>query len=746
MEKILEKYFGFKEFRRGQRDVIEKILNKESAIAIFATGSGKSLCYQLPALELENLTLVISPLLSLMQDQLDFLKEKKIPAEKIDSFQSREEFIRIMKEAKENKIKILMISPERMKNEVFRSYLKGLKIDLMVVDEAHSISEWGHNFRPDYLKLPIYMKEFNIKNVLLLTATATKKVVEDMKNQFEILDNNIFITNFYRENLEMNVVSMENREKNSFLLKELKSKKNETTIIYTTQQKTSEEVSEFLNTNGFISRAYHAGKSSEERDSIQNMFMNGDIKIIVATIAFGMGIDKNDIRNIYHYNLPKSLENYAQEIGRAGRDGKKSRCVVMASSEDLIILRNFIYGDCVDILSISNLLKDIENNKDDEFHVIENSFSKKYNIKILPLKTLLVYLEMMNILNPEYTSFKSLQLKFLIKEMEIKDKLSKISDDNLLENLFLSLERKKIWNYLNMEDFLDKVGHDKRSDIMDLLRDMEENNFIEFKVKDFYQVYKIKNKPSEKKELLKSLNLLFQKNLNNEVKRLNIMFDFFQSKSCLSVELSKYFNENLNFEKCNHCSVCLKNIVTIPKNINKELDSLNDFKIEDIKFLKLKLNEYWNVLNISKYLNGIKLPILDYKDYDKSFGIFQEIEFDKIEEYVSENFFKKDPIISIRFSNREEFNSKKDFEKNIKIIDSEIIYKEEELQNIIKEFYFESVSKKKKGVLINLLNLKDCEKTDLFINNWKRIIFMLKNSKINENIEVSVDDTIKKFF
>ncbi|MEG0237585.1 RecQ family ATP-dependent DNA helicase, partial [Cetobacterium sp.] len=273
MKEVLEKYFGFTCFRQGQAEVIDKILNKKSAIAIFATGSGKSLCYQLPALKLENITLVVSPLVSLMQDQLDFLNRKNIPAVRIDSSQTREEFIKAIELAKKNQVKILMISPERFKNEIFRSHLKDMRIDLMVIDEAHSISEWGHNFRPDYLKLPIYKKEFNIKNVLLLTATATPKVIEDMKKQFDIDEENVVVTGFYRSNLDLNVEGIEGYLKDEKLLEELRLKERESTIVYVTQQKTADRLSSFLNNNGFDSESYHAGKNSEQREKIQNKFM-----------------------------------------------------------------------------------------------------------------------------------------------------------------------------------------------------------------------------------------------------------------------------------------------------------------------------------------------------------------------------------------------------------------------------------------------------------------------------------------
>ena len=272
IHKLLKQQFGFQTFGKGQEEVITKITNRESAIAIFPTGSGKSLCYQLPALTLPNLTLVVSPLLALIQDQLDFLRSKDISAVRIDSSLTREEEIEVMKGIKEKRHKILMISVERFKNERFRRFLKEIPISLMVVDEAHCISEWGHNFRPDYLKLPAYQKEFNIEQSLLLTATATPKVIEDMCRKFAIAKENVSITGFYRSNLNLQVMPVIQTDKNKKLANILSGKTEEASIIYVTLQKTAEDVAQFLSTKGIAATAYHAGLKNEMREDIQNRF------------------------------------------------------------------------------------------------------------------------------------------------------------------------------------------------------------------------------------------------------------------------------------------------------------------------------------------------------------------------------------------------------------------------------------------------------------------------------------------
>ncbi|MBU0571974.1 MAG: RecQ family ATP-dependent DNA helicase, partial [Candidatus Omnitrophica bacterium] len=319
IENKLKKHFRFDNFLKGQKEVIEMILAGEPAVAIFPTGGGKSLCYQLPALFLPGITLVVSPLLSLMKDQLDFLSRKNIPAAKLDSTMDREEYNNVLKKARDGSLKILMISVERFKNERFRIQLKGIRISLLVVDEAHCISEWGHNFRPEYLKIPFYKEEFKINQILLLTATAAPRVRDDMCAKFNVPEQNVVITGFYRKNLFLQVSPVCEDEKDSRLLSRVNENADAATIVYVTLQKTAEKVAGMLNSNGVNAMSYHAGLQNDERVEIQNKFMGGKVPVVVATIAFGMGIDKKDIRRVLHYDLPKSIEGYSQEIGRAGR-------------------------------------------------------------------------------------------------------------------------------------------------------------------------------------------------------------------------------------------------------------------------------------------------------------------------------------------------------------------------------------------------------------------------------------------
>lgn len=332
MYSTLKRYFGYDEFRPLQKDIIEHVLRKEDCLVLMPTGGGKSLCFQLPTLLQEGLTIVISPLISLMKDQVDALKENGINAAFINSSLTQVEIAEIIQGVQSGAIKILYIAPERLSVPHFEELLHTLPIRLFAIDEAHCISEWGHDFRPDYRNLNKLRTTFPNIPIIALTATATQKVREDIVRQLNLPAPHIFTSSFNRENLSYKVLP----KKDSFntILSLIEKYPKESVIIYCFSRKDTEKIAEKLNARGLSAGTYHAGLTADKRRDNQDRFIRDDIHIMVATIAFGMGIDKPDVRLVIHHSLPKSIEGYYQETGRAGRDGLPSECVLLFSTAD----------------------------------------------------------------------------------------------------------------------------------------------------------------------------------------------------------------------------------------------------------------------------------------------------------------------------------------------------------------------------------------------------------------------------
>ena len=562
-QQSLAEVFGFQQLRAGQQQVIEAVLDGRSAAAIFPTGSGKSLCYQLPALHLPYLTLVVSPLLALMQDQLAFLARHGISAASIDSAQSREQAAEVMNRARSGALKILMISVERLKNERFRNFIAQVPISLLVVDEAHCISEWGHNFRPDYLKLPDYQRQFAIPQVLLLTATATPQVVADMQRKFAIAADDVVTTGFYRANLNLLVEPVSGADKRRRLVEWLVARLGQPSIVYVTQQKSAEQVAEHLSRQGVPASAYHAGMAHEAREAIQRQFMAGRINCIVATIAFGMGIDKRDIRNVVHFDLPKSIENYSQEIGRAGRDGLASDCLVLANRDSLSLLENFVYGDTPELEGIRQVLDELQTaGQDGQWELMLGALSERSNIRPLPLKTLLVQLELRGIIAARYAYFAEYRFKYLI---EPADLLARFDGERrrFVEALVASASRARTWCTLDFEA-LYRQHQAERSRVVKALEYFQEQGWIELESKQMTEVYALLEAGFDAPALSAELHRYFRLQEGSEIARIHAMLGLFESEQCLAWRLAVYFGDARAPQRCGHCSVCQGHIARLP--------------------------------------------------------------------------------------------------------------------------------------------------------------------------------------
>ena len=553
IQQTLLDVFGFETFREGQERVIEKILEGKSALAVFPTGSGKSLCYQLPALHLDGLTLVISPLIALMKDQIDFLRGRGVAAARLDSTVAVEEFRQIDADLRSGALKLLYVAPERLANERFIAKLRGLKISLLVIDEAHCISEWGHNFRPDYLKLARLSRQLGVERVLTLTATATPEVAEDICREFKIGADAFVHTGFYRPNLELRVTPCNANERSALLLDRIRRRPRGPTIVYVTLQRTAETVAAALAEAGLSARAYHAGLENEEREATQNWFMKSGDAIVVATIAFGMGIDKSDIRYVYHFNLPKSLENYSQEIGRAGRDGAASVCEILAAGGDIIVLENFTYGDTPDATAVSGLV-DAVLKHDGEFDVSLYELSRFHDVRPLVVTTLLAYLELADVIEttaPFYTEYQFQPLK------PSKEILAKFDAERaeFLGQLFRCAKKAAIWFHLDLANAMQRLGC-TRDRIVKALNYLEEKGDLLMKVAGLRNGYRMKTRPKSVDELKATLNERFETRESNDILRVEQVVALAEDPGCIVRRLLEHFGEDLGRD-CGHCSVCL---------------------------------------------------------------------------------------------------------------------------------------------------------------------------------------------
>ena len=554
---VLAERFGLEAFRPGQQQVVDALLAGRSALAVFPTGSGKSLCYQLPALLLDGVTVVVSPLIALMKDQIDFLTSRGIDAARLDSSLDADAARSVSDRLRSGSLKLLYVAPERFNNERFLAQLENTKISLFAVDEAHCISEWGHNFRPDYLKLAVRARDLGAERVLALTATATPAVVADICEGFGIDEADAVVTGFYRPNLTLLTTPARGTERDQLLIDRLRERAPGSTIVYVTLQRTALRIASLLAAAGLPARPYHAGMSAEDRVAVQEWWTDSDRNVVVATIAFGMGIDKSAVRYVYHYNLPKGLESYSQEIGRAGRDGIASTCELFACADDVPTLENFAFGDTPTREALAALVAEIFARDDGaQFDVAEFDLSSRHDIRPLVLKTILTYLELAGFLRQGTPFYAGYGVRPVGDSF---DEAFAGFDDaraGFLRRLIASGRTARVWTTIDPDASAAALG-EERSRVVAALDYLEQQGLVEVKPADARQRYTVLEHPPSPDALLDELVERFERREQAETERIARVVSLVLHDGCQVKALVGYFGEERT-DACGHCTFCLE--------------------------------------------------------------------------------------------------------------------------------------------------------------------------------------------
>ncbi|MBK9655734.1 MAG: RecQ family ATP-dependent DNA helicase [Rhodanobacteraceae bacterium] len=625
----LAEHFGFDQFQPGQRAVIDCLLAGRSAAAVFPTGGGKSLCYQLPALLLPGVTLVVSPLIALMKDQIDALARRGIAARRLDSSLDAQAYREVMSQLRMGSLRLLYVAPERFNNERFRAAMASVRISLFAIDEAHCISEWGHNFRPDYLKLAGIARELKVERVLALTATATPPVLADICRVFEIESEDAVRTGFHRPNLQLLTAVVDAPERDARLIDALTRRPAGPGIVYVTRQQTAETLSAKLVAAGLPARAYHAGLDAPERSDVQEWFLASSTALVVATIAFGMGIDKADIRHVYHYNPPKSLENYAQEIGRAGRDGLPSVCQIFYCSDDLNVLENFVYGDTPDANAVVALV-DFLFSSGEAFDLALYETANRFDIRPLVLRTLLTYLELDGYLAEGTPFYADYSFQPMVSSADI---LSRFEGERrqFLARLLAQASKRRTWFSINLEDSARQLGC-ARERIVKALDWLGEQQLLKVEVAGVRNCFRRLREPDNLAALAAELHCRMLKREGAELARLAQVLALIGSPACRSRQLSAHFGETLAHD-CGNCSACLGESQPLPQRTARTIE--DELATRLAPLLKSAGKTLGNPRSLTRFLCGCSSPALTRARLAKHalFGVLYEVPFAQVLEW-----------------------------------------------------------------------------------------------------------------
>lgn len=606
---ILKNYWNYSQFRAPQEEIIKAVLKGTNTVVLLPTGGGKSLCYQVPALLLEGVCIVISPLIALIQDQVNNLKEKNIRAIALTSQLSHEEIITAFDNLQFGGFKFLYLSPEKLQSNFIKEKIKQLNVSIVAIDEAHCISEWGHDFRPSYLQLKDLKDLQPTATFIALTATATQKVLDDIQENLELEKAVIFKKSFQRTNLNYQVITTENIYGK---LLQITRKINASVIIYTNSRKQTKEVCTFLLKNNLKSSYYHGGLSTIEKNNSFANWMNNKTPIMVATNAFGMGIDKPDVKAVIHINTPLSLENFIQEAGRAGRDGKPSYSIILTNKTNLFNASNKLTSS----IAPTKFVKQVYHQLNQYYNIALgelpvqlfdfslHEFCTIYKLNFLQTYNAIKILKRENIITVDENYSKKSTLKFLVNSSQIFDYLNTHPSKSKLIKLILRSYGGIFDHYTIINEYtLSKKLSCKRNEVLKNLNELKVNNIIDYSYENTTSKLSFLI-PRDDNYTINSISKSIEQQNNLKYEKLKASVSYIKnSKTCRNIQLLTYFNEAIT-KACGNCDVCN---TKVPSQIS--LETIATKIIELLNKQPLSSQEISNLLSYTEdeILNSLKI-------------------------------------------------------------------------------------------------------------------------------------------
>jgi ATP-dependent DNA helicase RecQ len=622
-KEILKKYWNYSEFRPQQEEIITSVLEQNDVIALLPTGGGKSICFQIPALSKEGVCIVISPLIALMQDQVENLNKRGIKAIHIPSRKSQDELITLFDNIKFGGFKFLYISPERLQSYFIQQKIKELAINLIAIDEAHCISEWGHDFRPSYRNIRILKELKPNVNFIALTATANKKVIRDITKNLDLKEPKVFRKSFLRKNLAYQIFTIEDKLQR---LIQIFTKTKKPAIVYVNSRKKTEQIATFLNSKNFKSSFYHGGMSSIEKNISFENWMTEKTPIIVATNAFGMGIDKANVGLVIHLDLPSSIENYVQETGRAGRDQKKSFAVLLFNKNDTLLFKERLEKTQLTLKDIKEILKKLYQNftislgefneNPHPFNLLE--FSEKYNFSVSKVDTAIKMLSNSGILEINNHYNKKSTLRFIVSSKTVLNYLNQNTIIKKFTNSILRSYAGLFEQEVKIDEFyIAKKNGITTKQVASNLAYLQNDNIIEYTP--------VKNKvdllfllPREDDYTVNRFSKELKQFIIQKKKKSDSLIAFLNNdKICRSIQVLNYFGE-FKTKKCGICDVCISENSKPNPNLSLEIihllkvkKSLSSSEIS----VSLIANEREILIHLRQLLSDDKIQINHLNKY-----------------------------------------------------------------------------------------------------------------------------------